>query len=209
LKKMRNAVGFYWTLPVPWAGFETLPADIDAAARASQTIRYQRALIRRHAKAEKYDLIREEVFLEIEPDRGSRDIRDPLNRLAKYCRKQNAMLLYVDFTEAGGWRSHNALKQWAAGVDIEVRPVAADPVLLEGEKLFDPGAHFSAWRARQAAWQAAKPARARIARSRIADLTAQGMSNPAIAMQLNAEEVRSLTGKPWTGEMVRKVGAGA
>ncbi len=80
---MRNAVGFYWTLPVPWAGFTELPTDIDAAAGASRTIGYQRALIRRHAKAEKLNLIREEVFLEIEPDRGSRSIHAPLNRLAK------------------------------------------------------------------------------------------------------------------------------
>ena len=36
---MRNAVGFYWTLPVPWAGFVELPEDIDAAAKASRTIR--------------------------------------------------------------------------------------------------------------------------------------------------------------------------
>ena len=37
----RNAVGFYWTLPVPWAGFTDLPKDIDAAVKASRTIRYQ------------------------------------------------------------------------------------------------------------------------------------------------------------------------
>ena len=42
-----RAVGFYWTLPVPWAGFTDLPTDVDEAAAQSRTIRYQRDLIRR------------------------------------------------------------------------------------------------------------------------------------------------------------------
>ena len=68
---VRNAVGFYWTLPVPWTGFTSLPSDIDEAAKVSRTIRYQRNTIRRYAKVEGYRLIHEEVFLEIKPDRGS------------------------------------------------------------------------------------------------------------------------------------------
>ena len=42
----RNAVGFYWTLPVPWAGFTALPEKIEDAAKVSRTIRYQMQLIR-------------------------------------------------------------------------------------------------------------------------------------------------------------------
>ena len=68
---MRNAVGFYWTLPVPWAGFTKLPKDIEEAAKASRTIRYQCELIRRYARDNGYRLVDEKVFLEIEPDRGS------------------------------------------------------------------------------------------------------------------------------------------
>jgi hypothetical protein len=30
----RNAVGFYWTLPVPWAGFTSLLREIDEAAKS-------------------------------------------------------------------------------------------------------------------------------------------------------------------------------
>ena len=45
----QNAVGFYWTLPVPWAGFTSLPKAVDDAAKLSRTIRYQRDLIRRYA----------------------------------------------------------------------------------------------------------------------------------------------------------------
>ena len=39
-------VGVYWTLPVNWAGFRALPLDVDAAAAASRTIRYQRERVR-------------------------------------------------------------------------------------------------------------------------------------------------------------------
>lgn len=41
-----NYIGFYWTLPVNWAGFTTLPADADEAAKGSLTIRYQVDLVR-------------------------------------------------------------------------------------------------------------------------------------------------------------------
>ena len=39
-------VGFYWTLPMPHVGFTKLPRDAEAAAEASQTIRYQRERVR-------------------------------------------------------------------------------------------------------------------------------------------------------------------
>ena len=48
----QNAVGFYWTLPVPWVRFTSLPKAVDDAAKLSRTIRYQRDLIRRYAADE-------------------------------------------------------------------------------------------------------------------------------------------------------------
>ena len=120
---MRNAVGFYWTLPVPWAGFKTLPEDIDAAAKASRTIRYQCAMIRRHAKENNYRLVSEKVFLEIEPDRGSHEILDTLKPLEAICRARDAVLLYVDFSAVQGWRSHQPLSEWAQDARIDVDPM--------------------------------------------------------------------------------------
>ena len=116
----RNAVGFYWTLPVPWVGFTTLPDDIDEAAKKSRTIRYQRDLIQHYARGERYRLIYEEVFLEIGPDRGSRLIVEPLNKVKAICQRQNAVLLYVDFWEVQGWRTHHALRNWLDRAGIEV-----------------------------------------------------------------------------------------
>jgi hypothetical protein len=55
---MRRFVGFYWTLPVPFAAFTALPDDIDAAAEKSMTVRYQRERVRRWVKEEKGELLR-------------------------------------------------------------------------------------------------------------------------------------------------------
>ncbi|PCH75203.1 MAG: hypothetical protein COC12_01625 [Rhodobacteraceae bacterium] len=201
---MRNAVGFYWTLPVPWAGFKSLPDDIDAAAKVSRTIRYQCETIRRHARRENYCLIHEEVYLEINPDRGGDEIRASLTRIANVCRKQNACLLYVDFSLVQGWRSHSAMSDWAKNANIALEPLFPDQILMEGQT-FDPTSHFSQWRERQSNWIQKKPERHRIAKRRIADMVAQGTSFKEIAQHLNAANIQSLTGKPWSAEMARKI----
>ena len=36
---MQKFFGFYWTLPVNWTGFQSLPRNVDEAADASRTIR--------------------------------------------------------------------------------------------------------------------------------------------------------------------------
>jgi hypothetical protein len=93
------AVGFYWTLPVPWVGFERLPGQVDEAAKFSRTIRYQRDLIRRYATEHRYKLMHEQVFIEIGPDRGSEYIIEPLEKAQKVCLQSDAVLLYVEFSE--------------------------------------------------------------------------------------------------------------
>ncbi len=44
---MDRFLGLYWTLPVPWAGFTSLPKDAKAAAAQSRTIAYPRERVRR------------------------------------------------------------------------------------------------------------------------------------------------------------------
>ena len=119
----RNAVGFYWTLPAPWAGFTTISGNIDNAAKQSRTIRYQREAIRQHVKEEGNHLIHEEVFLEIEPDRGSDLILTPLEKIEKICRINDAVLLFVDFFEVQLWRRHEGLRRWSQGAQIMVEPL--------------------------------------------------------------------------------------
>lgn len=200
----RNAVGFYWTLPVPWAGFKELPKEIEAAAKASKTIRYQVQRIRSYAREQGFTLIREEVFIEVQPDRGTDSVTSALNKLEDYCRANAAALLYVDFAVLQGWRSHPHMAAWSQGRKIEILPVWPEPVPMDGSD-FDPVEHFQDWRLRQAEWSNGKVERLARARSRAGALKQEGLSNDAIAAALNAEQLRSATGKDWSGEMVRKM----
>lgn len=200
----RKAVGFYWTLPVPWAGFTALPEDIDAAARASRTIRYQRDAIRRHAAENRYDLIAEKVFLEIAPDRGSEYIREPLAEAGQICRDNDAVLLFVDFSFVQGWRSHHAMDDWALNAGLDVCPVTPDPIMMDGQS-FEPDAHFVAWRKRQSEWRANKAQRVEVAFAEARKLLEDGASHHAIADSLNERQIRSATGKLWTRDNVAKL----
>lgn len=205
---MRNAVGFYWTLPVPWAGFTTLPEDIDTAAKLSRTIRYQCELIRRHAKDRNYRLVTEKVFLEIAPDRGSRHVLEALRPLEAICRAEDAVLLHVDFSEVQGWREHGPLSDWASHARIKVETVYPDEIQIDGGG-FDPHRHFHDWRRRQNEWSASKPERISRARAAAVRLRDEGLTHKAIAQRLNDERIRSATGKPWTADSISKLlGAG-
>lgn len=200
----RNAVGFYWTLPVPWSGFRALPREIEQAARSSRTIRYQMEVIRSYARENGYKLIREEAFLEIEPDRGSEHMLVVLNKLSSYCLAYNATLIYVDFSLAQGWRSHGPMMEWSRRTSIEIVGVWPEVALIDG-KLFDPQNHFRRWRKRQESWRGEKGDRIRLACQRVEALRLAGLTNEKIAGVLNEEDIRSATGKPWSGEMVRKL----
>ncbi len=201
---MRNAVGFYWTLPVPWAGFTTLPEDIDAAAKVSRTIRYQCELIRRHARDSGYQLAAERVFLEIAPDRGSEYVLQALRPLEAICRAKEAVLLYVDFSEVQSWRSHKPLSDWARRTRVEVETVYPDEIQIDGG-IFDPHSHFADWRKRQYEWTASKPERVARALAAAVRLRDAGQTHKAIAKELNDNGTPSATGKPWTADSIGKL----
>lgn len=201
---MRNAVGFYWTLPVPWAGLTKLPVDIDAAAKVSRTIRYQCEVIRRHAKVRNYHLVAEKVFLEIAPDRGSRYVFDALHPLETICQTKDATLLHVDFSEVQGWRSHGPFSDWTKHTRILVETVYPDEILIDG-KLFDPHAHFSRWRLRQNEWTEGKVERVARALDAARRIRAAGKSYTSIAYELNNDGIRSASGQPWTADSIGKL----
>lgn len=213
---MHKAVGFYWTLPVPWAGFDHLSDDVEQASRQSRTIRYQMELVRRWARDVKYDLVQEGVFLELEPDRAGKlgrqgaapeeVIPPPLTRLTAYCREHDATLLYVDFSQEIGWRSHMVMDGWGRkhGIRCEQVPVMDAGLAFDG-KPFDPEEHFRQWRAKQKAWMASKPQRQARALARASEFRRQGMTLAAIAQALNAEGNLSPTGRKWTAENIRKM----
>ncbi|WP_442580269.1 recombinase family protein [Mesorhizobium sp. ASY16-5R] len=199
-----KAVGFYWTLPVPWAGFTKLSGNIDEAARESLTIRFQVEAVRTFAAKNGYKLIREVAFLEIEPDRGSDLVREPLNKIETICRAENATLLYVDFSYVQGWRSHGPMNEWSRSTNILTEPVWTEPITIDGE-LFDPHKHFSDWRKRQHEWTDGKELRVARARACASELKSKGQKFKDIADTLNAKSIRSATGKPWTADNVRRL----
>ncbi len=200
---MQRFIGFYWTLPVPWAGFTDLPKDVDAAAEASKTIRYQRDLVRRWVADEAGTLVAEEVFLELAPDRGSEQILPTINRLLARCRAEGARLMLVDFAEAFRWRRHGPLWDRLAKEDGLVQLLYPDGIRI-GDEPFDPMEHFRAWREIEAAHAQAKPERrAEIARAAEA-LTAVHPTHAALAKALNDDGIRTPTGRRWTAENLRK-----
>lgn len=199
---MPNAIGLYWTLPVPWAGFTALPPDVDGAAKVSRTIRYQRDLVRRRAGENGLVLIDEAVFLELAPDRGSAEIAAAVRqRLAAV---PAALVIWVDFAVAAGWRAHHPLRAALEALGRQSLPLYPDPIPIDGA-LFDPAAHFQDWRDRQQAWIDGKPQRAAAALARLSDLRAAGLSLPKAAARLNEEGLPSLTGRPWTADNLRKL----
>lgn len=199
----RCAVAFCWTLPLPRHGFFALPAGVDAAAKVSRTIRYQQAVIGNYAKAEGYTLIHEEAFMEQAPDRGTDLILGPLTKLEQLCRKQDGVLLYVDFWSHHGWRSHGVLRDWLSQTGIRTEQVPPEPCLIDGT-LFRPEDHFTFWRADQQAWTADKAARAAACYREACTLRADGLSYAAVARHLNDTGQLNLTGKSWTADNLRK-----
>jgi hypothetical protein len=151
----------------------------------------------------KLTLIREEAFLEVEPDRGTPYVVGVLKKLESFCREHRAILLYVDFSQAQGWRSHAPMTDWSKRAGIETAAIWPEEVIIDGQS-FDPNRHFHDWRERQHQWSDGKAERLALAMSRIEILRAQKLSYEKIATMLNEEHLRSKTGKPWTGEMVRK-----
>lgn len=69
--------GFYWTLPVPWVGFTSLPDNVDEAEAASRTIRYSRQSVKAFVKEQGGTLVSggEKVCMELSPDRVAESLQ--------------------------------------------------------------------------------------------------------------------------------------
>lgn len=197
-------VGFYWTLPVNWAGFRDLPVDVAAAAEASQTIRYQRARVRQYVAAEHGELIDEIAFMDVRTDRATEIVETELKqRASKYAAK--AILVSVAFDEHHRWRHNPYLEAAAESIGIELLPLSPDPIELDGRR-FDPIAHFMKWRSRDEE----EKDRLRFAatdglRQALQQIPAKRGRWAEIASALNAKGIRSIQGNVWTAEGVRKL----
>ena len=199
---MRAYIGFYWTLPVPWAGHQTLPQDVDAAAGKSLTIRYQRECVRQWVKENKGKLIEERVFMELAPDRGTEHIVPEVEKALRQCRETGAQLLVVDFSRSFGWRSHIHL----AGVLRSSKDcILLSPVqTMINSAIFDPVAHFRKWRDVQDTFSSNKEEKMAQARSTVDALAPYHSNFASLAEALNAKGYKTSRGKMWTKENLRK-----
>lgn len=197
-------VGFYWTLPVNWAGFRDLAVDVTAAAEASQTIRYQRERVRRYVADAHGELVDEIAFMDVRTDRATEIVEAELKRrVPKYAGR--AILLYVAFDEHHRWRHNPYLRAAVESIGIESVPLSPEPIELDGRR-FDPIAHFTKWRSRDV------EEKDRLRYAAIHGVAEAMQQIPAkrgrwaeIASALNTRGVRSIQGNDWTAEGVRKV----
>ena len=197
-------VGFYWTLPVNWAGFRDLAVDVTAAAEASQTIRYQRERVRLYVADAHGELIDEIAFMDVRTDRATEIVETELKkRVSKYVTK--AILVSVAFDEHHRWRHNPYLEAAADSIGIELLLLPPDPIELDGRK-FDPIAHFKKWRSRDEEEKNRLRFEATDGlRHALEQIPAKRGRWAEIAATLNAKNVRSIHGKVWTAEGVRKL----
>lgn len=198
-------VGFYWTLPVLWAGFKTLPKNPVDAARASKTIRYQQERARRFIDLNGGEIIAEFVFIETAPDRGTKFIRPELLKAIQCSRDNGATLLYVDFYKDSGWRNHSHLADEIAQSKYkDITPLDLETVWING-KQFCPIKHFRKWRALDKT-EPAKRHRAALAGLRAAALEFAHIHrrHKAISDHLNAKNIPPTRAPKWTPDNVKQ-----
>jgi hypothetical protein len=199
---LNRYIGLYWTLPVKWAGFTQLPKTADEAAKASWTIRYQVERVRRWVKDEKGTLLREAVFMETRPDRGTDAIQSEIGKLLKDAENKHAELVLVDFAQAFGWRPHGPLFDMIGDAENCVL-LPPEPIRISDE-LYDPVAHFRQWREIEHMRQFEKVDIKQAALAKMTDLKSDGASYAAIAVRMNDMGVTTINGRAWTANNVRK-----
>ena len=206
----KKYVGFYWTRPVPSVGFTSLPRDAEQAAQRSRTIRYQRQLANARVREFNGEMIDEIVFLEVEPDRGTEFIAEPLKRAFAVCKEHSATLLYVEFWEKSQSRSHDYLLDLLPRISrasgVEALKLYPDVIQVDGQP-FDPVRHFRSWDDRIREEAAARRDQAHSAIRALADEIPEGPGRyQSISDELNRRGIPTLTSRkrPWTAENVRK-----
>lgn len=198
-------VGVYWTLPVNWLPFRDLPADVDAAAAASRTIRYQRVRVRRYVDEAGGKLVAEIAFMDTRTDRATEAVRDVLRRNQAGLTAARPTLLAVRFDDPGQWRPNPFLDRAAADLGLDLIGLPPDPLVIDGET-FDPARHFAAWRKCDGAAMAGLRYAAEAALTAVlTEIPAGNGRWAAVAALLNGRDVRTIRGGHWTAENARKL----
>jgi hypothetical protein len=198
-------VGFYWTLPVRWAGFTQLASDAKTAAAESTTIRYQRTLIQQYVAENGDELVGEIAALETSPDRATEFMKPEIAKAKSLCQRKSAKLLWVDFGSCG-WRPHHYIQDAIGEYGLPNLALEAVPVLMQG-KWFDPRDHFRTWRDSEEEERAHRKdfVLQEFEKALAAEPDTRGRYG-RIAERLNAAGVPTLGGgKEWKVDNVKKV----
>lgn len=175
--------------------------DVGAAAAASKTIRYPRELIRQWiARDRKRHQVGEIASLSLKPDSASfgHDIIEDVERRAAELKADVVVV---------GFRKTRWLHLGSGRLRLERHWQEVKPRRLKlGGKWFDPYEHFAEW------LEAEKTIRQKLASE--ADMALRRLaaevgpeSRPRyrmIADRLVREDIRTVRGKPWTEDNVRK-----
>jgi hypothetical protein len=202
---MEAFVGFYWTLPVNWSGFRSLPSDVEAAAAKSRTIRYQRAMVQNWVRNNPpAELVDEIAFMDTRPDRATEAVREALSKAQKaFGNRRKAKLLYVKF-ELMQWRRNIHLLNYIEEQGIYAVPLSPDPLTIDGQ-YFDPREHFRTWReAEEAAMAGFKEGATAGLRHALSEIPEGPARHKNIADFLNERGIKAYRGGGWTAENVRK-----
>lgn len=198
-------VGVYWTLPVNWAGFRSLPRDVDGAAAASKTIRYQREQVRRHVSTFGDKLVGEIAFMDVRTDRATDTVKKVLAREARAYAATRVTLLAVRFADIHHWRRNPFLSEAARDLGLDLIHLEPTPIAIDGD-LFDPIRHFSEWRQRdeEAMHRLRTEAEQGLRAALAAAPEGEGRWR-VVADTLNGRGVKAIRGGAWTAENARKL----
>lgn len=190
-------------MPVNSHGFRDLPRDVDAAAGASRTIRYQRERVRQHVREQAGELVGEVAYMDTRTDRATSSILDAIERAARVGR--DATLLLVEFSSPYRWRRIGNLDEFVADRRLRCYRLDARPLTIDGRR-FDPILHFETWRERD------ESAMSGFRLAAHAGLRAALHAEPPgagrwkrIAERLNGGGVKTPWAREWTAEGVRKL----
>jgi hypothetical protein len=160
-------------------------------------------VIRRYVMEDKGTLVDEIAFIDVQPDHATDMVQNELRKKAEEYAGR-ATMLYVRFEEMSHWRHNGYLLKTAREIGLRVLPLPPDPIPIDGRR-FDPIEHFKEWRKRDGTTRAKLKLAAREGlRAALATVPEGNGRWKTIADQLNAAEIPTSGGKPWTAENVRK-----
>jgi hypothetical protein len=161
--------------------------------------------VRRWAEEHAIPIIDEIAFIDTRTDRATADCREALVRARRRCGGTDASLVYVKFHEINLWRYNPHIRSLDVELGFEPIELSPDPITI-GADQFDPIRHFNEWRRRDQEGKANLRQWATAGFDAALAQIPEGLGRyKAIADRLNAQGTKTVQGRAWTAENVRKL----